>query len=268
MGRSVRLDVDGAGVGILTVDRPHVRNALDWAALDEFRMAVSEAANADLRALIVTGAGSSFISGGDLSEHRSHHTEADGRHISAVMGDALAMMENLPIPVIAAIEGHARGGGCEIAVACDVRVAAEDADFGFVQMRLGLITGWGGAARLQRLVGYGRAMELLLTGRVITAREALAIGLVERLTPPGKALPMALEMAREIAERPPDAVRAVKAILRAGLPPETPAMSLERTLFPPLWAGPAHLDAVEAFLSRRRDPSSSPKEADYADSGN
>ena len=133
-----------------------------------------------------------------------------------------------------------------------MRVMAANADLGFVQIRQALIPGWGGGQRLLRLVGYARAMEWLLTGRILTAEEALAVGLANRLAPAGKALEEALALAREIAAHPPQTVRAIKALLRAGttLPPALAAAE-EQRLFPPLWAEDAHLQAVRAFLQRR-----------------
>ena len=162
-------------VALLTVDRPEVRNALNPGAMAEFAAAVERAhALPGLLALIVTGAGKAFISGGDVAELRTVTTEADAEKMITLMGNALDRLAALPCLTIAAMEGPARGGGCEIALACDWRVAAEDADLGFVQIRLGITTGWGGASRLYRLVGYPCALDLLTLGRVLSAPEPIA----------------------------------------------------------------------------------------------
>lgn len=240
-------------IGLLEVRRPEVRNALDWQAMEAFGAAVEQAHREPaLRVLVVTGQGQAFIAGGDLKVLAAYPNEEDGRHLSALMTGALARLEALPVPTIAALNGPARGGGSEVALACDMRVMAANADLGFVQIRQALIPGWGGGQRLLRLVGYARAMEWLLTGRILTAEEALAVGLANRLAPAGKALEEALALAREIAAHPLQTVRAIKALLRAGttLPPALAAAE-ERRLFPPLWAEEAHLQAVQTFLQRR-----------------
>ncbi|HEY57096.1 MAG TPA: enoyl-CoA hydratase/isomerase family protein [Anaerolineae bacterium] len=241
-------------IGLLEVRRPEVRNALDWQAMEAFGAAVEQAHREPaLRVLVVTGQGQVFIAGGDLKVLAAYPNEEDGRHLSALMTGSLARLEALPVPTIAALNGPARGGGSEVALACDMRVMAANADLGFVQIRQALIPGWGGGQRLLRLVGYARAMEWLLTGRILTAEEALAVGLANRLAPAGKALEEALALAREIAAHPPQTVRAIKALLRAGttLPPALAAAE-EQRLFPPLWAEDAHLQAVRAFLQQRR----------------
>jgi enoyl-CoA hydratase/carnithine racemase len=167
------------------------------------------------------------------------------------MGRALSRLESLPCPTIAAIEGPARGGGVEIALACDLRVMSTEADLGLVQITLGLTPGWGAGQRLLRLVGYSRALEWLLIGRVLTAQEALAYGLANIGSSPRQALQEALELARKIASQPATAVQAIKRLLRAGilLSPELAAAN-EQTEFPPLWAAEAHLQAVEKFFRR------------------
>lgn len=247
----VTLNLVEPGIACLEVNRPEVRNALDWETMDEFAGAVQIARQTpELRVLVLTGAGTSFIAGGDLKALHSFSTEDDGRRLSKMMTDALWQLERLPTPVIAAINGPARGGGAEIALACDLRVMAEDADLGFVQITLGLIPGWGGGQRLLRLAGYSRALEWLASGRVVTAGEAAQSGLVNTVAPAGKALRVALELARQINSQPPEAVKAIKQLLLAGIyEPAQSAARLEQELFPALWASPAHLQAVDRFLS-------------------
>lgn len=239
------------GIGTLTVSRPEARNALSLQAMADFAAAVEQTHSMpDLRALIVTGAGKAFISGGDLAELRGLTTEADAAKMIAVMGDALNRLAELPCITIAAMEGPARGGGCEAALACDWRVAAEDADLGFVQIRLGVTTGWGGAARLAQLVGYPRALDLLTLGRVISAPEAHRLGIVTHLTPPDEALNSAMMIADSLAAYDPAAVRACKRILKAAQSSPAEARAVERAEFPKLWAAEAHLKAVERFFGK------------------
>ncbi len=246
----IALEAGSDGVAVLTVNRPEKLNALDWAAMESFHARVREARDDKrIRALVITGAGDrAFISGGDLGELQHYPTRHDGRRLADVMGDALADLDALEIPVVAAINGHSRGGGCEIAVACDLRIASENASLGFVHVRQGITTAWGGAQRLKRLVGYGRAMELLLTGRIISPQEALALGMVEQVVPQGAALEAARSLAITIAANPPQAVRALKRLLRLNA---SEAFHEEREALSRLWATHDHLEAVRAFLEKR-----------------
>jgi enoyl-CoA hydratase len=240
-------------IGLLQVNRPQVRNALDWKAMQAFEDCVEQAhAASNLRALIVAGTAEIFIAGGDLKALHSFTSPADGLRLSRQMTSALARLESLPCPTIAAIGGPARGGGAEIALACDLRVMAENADLGFVQITLGLTPGWGAGQRLLRLVGHSRALEWLVTGKILTPQEAAACGLANRVVRQGEALAEALTLAQGIALQPAAAVQAAKALLRGGgmLPAEA-AAALEQALFPPLWAAEEHLLAVEKFLRRR-----------------
>jgi enoyl-CoA hydratase len=237
---------------LLKVDRPQVRNALNFHAMGDFADCIESAHQMeDLRALILTGEGESFIAGGDLKELHRHVSQSDAENLMKLMGSALNRLEALPCPTIAAINGPARGGGAEIALACDLRVMSADADLGLVQITLGLTPGWGAAGRLLRLVGYSKAVELLMTGQVLGAQEALTCGLINRLAPTGKALDGALELARTISQMPAEAVQAVKRILRAGVMlPAGAAGAVEHAEFPPLWAAEEHQLAVERFLKR------------------
>jgi len=238
-------------IALLTVNRPEVRNALNAQAMQEFAAAIEQAHTIpDLRALIVTGAGKAFISGGDIAELHAQKTEAEGLEMITLMGDALNRLVALPCLTIAAMEGPARGGGAEVALACDWRIAAEDADLGFVQIRLGITTGWGGAARLAALIGYANALDLLAFGRVLTATEAHHRGLVTYLTPPDEALKGALDLTDGLTQFDPAALHAYKRILQAAQPALQPSFDAERLEFPKLWAGEAHLNAVEKFLGK------------------
>ncbi len=241
-------------VSILQINRPRVRNALDWDAMEMFAAAVEQAhARAGLRALILTGAGEAFIAGGDLRALHTTPGEADGWRLTRLMTRALNRLEALPCPVIAALNGPARGGGAEIALACDLRVVDENADLSFAQITLGLTPGWGGGQRLLRLVGYSRALEWLVTGQVLTPSEMLTSGLVNRVAPAGQALAAARELAERIAQHAPEAVGALKRLLRGGLElPPALAAAQEQSLFPSLWASPFHHQAVARWLERRK----------------
>jgi enoyl-CoA hydratase len=245
--------VTASGIATLTVNRPEVRNALDWDAIAAFAAALETAARTvDLRALIVTGAGNTFVSGGDLRALAPYIKRSDGMRLSIVMGKALERLRALPFPTIAAINGPARGGGAEIASACDHRVMAKDADIGFVHASLGITTGWGGARYLLQLVGYPMALELLATGRVVGADEAKQLGLVDHVAAAGAALQTARDLATQMAQHPIEAVRAAKRLLRFGLVSPLVAKHAERRIFATLWAGEFRRNAVKRFLNRKK----------------
>jgi enoyl-CoA hydratase len=272
----IMFEVDRAGIGVLTVNRPQVRNGLGWAAMQAFADAVEQAHDAarldpvhldaarlngasdpgtrqPLRALIVTGAGSAFASGGDIAELQAYPTRADGLRLATLMGDALARLEALPCPTIAAINGPARGGGAEVAVACDLRVMDEAADIGFVHARLGILPAWGGGQRLLRAIGYARALELLVTGRVVSAAEAVGLRLANLVTAAGEALAAARRLAEQIAANPPAATQAAKRVLRLSLAhTEGLSMEAERAEFPALWDTEFRREAVRKFLNRAK----------------
>jgi enoyl-CoA hydratase len=250
----VLFDMDDAGIGTITLNRPEVRNGLNWSAMQSFAETVEQAhGRPDLRVLIVTGAGTAFASGGDIAELQNYPSRADGQRLTTIMGDALCRLENLPCPTIAAINGPARGGGAEISLACDMRVIAEDADIGFVQARLGIVTAWGGGQRLLRAIGYSRALELMVTGRILRAAEALHLRLVTAMAPAGEALASARALAAQIAANPPAATAAAKRLLRASLThADGLAFEAERAEFPALWDTEFRREAVRKFLGREK----------------
>lgn len=249
---TISFSTPSPGITVLQIDRPQVRNAMDWESMVSFREHIEQAYSLpDLQALIVTGSDGVFIAGGDLKELSRFKSTSDGQRLTSLMTTALQRLEGLPCPTIAAMNGPARGGGAEISLACDFRVMAEDADLGFVQIRLGLTPGWGAGQRLLRLVGYNRAFEWLVTGKIIRAQEAHSHGVANRLAPPGEALPVSLDLAREIASQPIQVSRALKRLLRASqLLPASTAAYFEQAEFPSLWSGGAHLQAVDKFLGR------------------
>jgi enoyl-CoA hydratase len=241
------------GVAVVTFNRPAAHNALTFEAMYTFAEAINDLHRwPDLRALVITGAGNeAFCSGADLFELANYPAAADARRMITVMGDALLQMERLPVPVIAGINGYALGGGSEIAVACDLRLADDKTRMGFVQIRLAVTPGWGAGQRLLRLVGYSRALDLFLSARILHADDLLAMGLVNRIVETGTAAAHALTLAQHIATQPPETVRAMKQLLQAGLSrPYDDALKLERDLFPPLWDSEPHVKAVEGYLLR------------------
>ncbi len=255
MTNSLLVDNRSDHITVLTINRPAQRNALDLATMRALAETITcLAADAELRAVIITGAGSeSFCSGGDLVELHQYSTADDARMMITLMGDTLLALERLPVPVIAAINGYALGGGSELALACDIRIADDQVRMGFVQAKMALIPGWGSGQRLLRVVGYARAMDLLLSGRVLHASELLSSGLVSRVVEAGSALDHALTYAQQFTQHSLPVIKSIKSLLQAGLnqPYET-ALQTERDLFPPLWAADSHIEAVEAFLNRDR----------------
>ncbi len=242
-------------VGTLTIHRPMVKNAIDRRTMDEMDVALGLAErNQDLRALILTGSGQdAFISGGDLRYFQSLSTDRQVRGMLSMMRRLLGRIEHLPVPVIAAINGVAIGGGTEVALACDLRIAAMGASFVFRQVDIGLITAWGGGQRLQRLVGPAKASRLLLLGEAISAREALALGVVDRVVPRPRLTTEARGMARQIAGKPPLAIRAMKqALVQGRYLPFLAGLALEEKLFRSIWRSKDHTEAVAAFLEKRR----------------
>ncbi len=255
MTDKILFDQQPNGIGILTFNRPSAKNALDLEAMRAFMAHIHRLQNdTRLRVLIITGAGhEAFCSGGDLVELSQHTSQDDARHFIGIMGEALLALERLPVPVIGAINGYALGGGSEIAVACDIRFVDESVRLGFVQVKMALTPGWGAGQRLLRVVGYARALELLLSGRILHAPEVLALGLANSIAPKGDALASAMQFAQTIAQTDPNVIVGMKALLQAGLhQPYEDALRVEKELFPPLWSADAHIQAVGAFLKRRR----------------
>lgn len=254
MSDTLLLTYPRAGVAVITFNRPHAMNALNSATMHAFAAAVRQLSTDDaLRCVVLTGAGDkAFCAGGDLAELRDKPSAAEGLAMVTLVGDTLLALERLPVPVIAAVNGYALGGGSEIALACDLRVADVNVRMGFVQINMALTPGWGAGQRLLRAVGYARALEILLEGQPMGAETLQGLGLVNRITSAGHALDEALTFAERVANRPPDVVRAIKQLLQTGLHARyEDALAAERALFPPLWEAPAHLQAVEDFFARQ-----------------
>jgi enoyl-CoA hydratase len=238
----------------VTINRPEKLNALNAKSIGEMLQLFGElAADREVRAVVITGAGEkAFIAGADIKEL----AELDGVGAKELSrrGHALCdLIENLGRPTIAAINGFALGGGCEIALACTLRVASETARLGLPEVTLGLIPGYAGTQRLPRIVGKGRALELIVTGEPIKAQRALEIGLVNRVAPPEQLLSLAHELARTIASRGPVAVRHAMEAVHQGLEsPFAEGCHLESNLFGLLAATEDWREGTGAFLEKRK----------------
>lgn len=246
------LERDGA-VALLTVNRPKVLNALNSATIDELHRAVLELkSDESVRVVILTGAGEkAFVAGADINELATQ-TPANGRELALVGQQVFDSIENLGKPVIAAINGFALGGGCELAMACTLRIAADSARLGQPEVNLGLLPGYAGTQRLPRLVGKGAALELLLTGRTIKADEALRIGLVNRVVPAADLLAEAKKLATELAGKPPLSMRYIIEAVNRGLEVSfDKGEFLEATLFGLVASTDDMREGTKAFLEKR-----------------
>ena len=247
------LERDGA-VAILTVNRPRVLNALNSQTLDELRRAVLSLKHDEaVRAVVLTGAGDrAFAAGADISELASQDPSGAREH--AVRGQhVLDLLEHMGKPVIAAINGFALGGGCELAMACTVRIAADTAKLGQPEVNLGLIPGYAGTQRLARIVGRGRALELLLTGDPIGADEAFRLGLVNRVVPAGELMAEARRLAAALATKPALSVRYILDAVHKGIEMPLPqAQVYEATLFGLVFSSDDMREGTRAFLEKRK----------------
>jgi enoyl-CoA hydratase len=242
-----------AGVATVTINRPKVLNALNAQTFDELRRALlAFRQDPGVRAVILTGAGDkSFIAGADINE-LSVQSPTGGRDHALRGQHVLDLIENLGKPVIAAINGYALGGGCEVAMACTIRIAADTARLGQPEINLGLIPGYAGTQRLPRLVGRGRALELLLTGDHISAGEAHRIGLVNRVVAPGELMAEARRIAQALAAKAPIAMRYIIDAVNKGLQmPLAEAQVFEATLFGLVSTTEDMREGTRAFLEKR-----------------
>ncbi|HKU70930.1 MAG TPA: enoyl-CoA hydratase-related protein [Burkholderiales bacterium] len=250
---NILLDQPEAGIYVLTINRPKALNALNAATLDEISGAVAIVAkDAGARVLLVTGAGEkAFVAGADISEMKDATVE-QGRAFSEKGMNVMHGFEALPVPAIALVNGYALGGGCELALACDWIVAAENAVFGQPEVNLGIPPGFGGTQRLPRRIGPARALELLITARQVKASEALAIGLVAQICPLSELRARGLETARTIAAKGPIAVRVIKqAVQRGGNLDLFAACALETDLFAQAFGTQDRKEGMNAFLEKR-----------------
>jgi enoyl-CoA hydratase len=249
---AVEVKRDGA-VAVVTVARPEVRNALNRATNEELlRVARELAHDVAVRVVVLTGAGEkAFVAGADIAEFRGL-TPEQARQSSWLGRKVIEAIERSPQPWIAAVNGFALGGGCELALGCDIRFAADNARFGQPEVGLGITPGWGGTQRLPREVGNGWASYLCLSGRLIDAAEARRIGLVQAVFPAAELQAEALKLARELAARPPLAVRYIKSQIHHALNVDIEAgHEIERDLFALTFASDDAGEGMDAFLEKR-----------------
>ncbi len=241
------------GVGVVTINRPHALNALNADTLQElFHAFTAMETNSTVKVVILTGAGSkAFVAGADIAEMLDFDPIA-ARNFAFSGQKTLRTIEKLSKPVIAAVGGFALGGGCELAMACDIRLASENAKFGQPEINLGTLPGFAGSQRLPRLIGKGLAKELIFTGDVIDAKEAHRIGLVNKVVERDNLLAVAMEMAKKIAAKGAVAVRFCKEAINNGLEMEIDkACAYEADLFALSFATEDRAEGMKAFLEKR-----------------
>jgi enoyl-CoA hydratase/carnithine racemase len=239
---------------IVTLNRPKYMNALNLATLSEGRKILTDVYfDPEIRAVIITGAGDrAFCAGADLKE-REKMNEVQVRHYIKTIRETLIDIENLSKPVICAINGAALGGGTELALACDIRIADPNATFGLTEVTLGIIPAGGGTQRLPRLVGIGKAKELILTGKRISAQEALGIGLINRVSLEDKLMEEALDMANSIAKNAPFAVRQAKFAINRGYEIDIySGLALESKAYDVCIPTKDRIEALKAFREKRK----------------
>lgn len=240
-------------VAFITINRPKVRNALNAQTVGELRQAFGEAkSDAEVRVVILTGSGEkAFVSGADINE-LAVQTPMEGKEYALSGQEAFDFIEKLGKPVIAAVNGYALGGGCELAMACSFRIAADNAVFGQPEVKLGIIPGYGGTQRLPRLVGQGRAMQILVTGDMVKANEAYRIGLVNEVVPQAELAITAEALAKKIIANAPLAVQfCLEAVNRGGEMTQAEGQLLEATLFGLCCAMEDMKEGTRAFLEKR-----------------
>ncbi len=248
----VNCEVQGA-VAVLTIDRPKALNALNPDVLADLKAAFEGIDQNAVRCVVLTGAGDkSFVAGADIGS-MSTMTKAEGEAFGKLGNDIFLMIESFPLPVIAAVNGFALGGGCELAMSCDIRICSDNAMFGQPEVGLGITPGFGGTQRLPRIVGLGMAKQLLYTARNIDAAEALRIGLVNAVVPQAELMDAAIKMANNVAKNAPIAVRACKKAVNEGMQVSIDkAVEIEEKLFGDCFETHDQVEGMACFLSREK----------------
>ena len=248
----ITYEVEGQ-IGIITINRPKALNALNSAVLDELDKTLDAVDQEAIRCLILTGAGEkSFVAGADIGE-MSTLTKAEGEAFGQQGNDVFRKLETFPIPVIAAVNGFALGGGCEISMSCDIRICSENAVFGQPEVGLGITPGFGGTQRLARIVGTGKAKEMIYGARNIKAEEAYRIGLVNNVYPAEELMPAAKKLASTIARNAPIAVRNCKRAINEGIQVDMDqAIVIEEKLFGSCFETCDQKEGMNAFLEKRK----------------
>jgi enoyl-CoA hydratase len=241
------------GVALVTLDRPDALNALNRALLTELRDRLAEVAeDAEVRAVVLTGAGErAFAAGADIKEMEPMSVD-EARAWGALGHECGRLLETMPKPTIAAVNGFALGGGCELALACDIRYASPNAKLGQPEANIGIIPGWGGTQRLARAVGIGMAKELIYSGRMVDAEEAMRIGLVNAVFPPEEVLDRALELGRALAAKSPLVLAAAKELANRSLQGDLDAaLDDEAERFAQLFGSEDQKEGMRAFVEKR-----------------
>ena len=248
----ITYEVEGQ-IGIITINRPKALNALNSAVLDVLDKTLDAVDQEAIRCLILTGAGEkSFVAGADIGE-MSTLTKAEGEAFGKKGNDVFRKLETFPIPVIAAVNGLALGGGCEISMSCDIRICSENAVFGQPEVGLGITPGFGGTQRLARIVGTGKAKEMIYGARNIKAEEAYRIGLVNNVYPAEELMPAAKKLASTIARNAPIAVRNCKRAINEGIQVDMDqAIVIEEKLFGSCFETCDQKEGMNAFLEKRK----------------
>lgn len=248
----ITYEVEGQ-IGIITINRPKALNALNSAVLDELDKTLDAVDQEAIRCLILTGAGEkSFVAGADIGEMGTL-TKAEGEAFGKKGNDVFRKLETFPIPVIAAVNGFALGGGCEISMSCDIRICSENAVFGQPEVGLGITPGFGGTQRLARIVGTGKAKEMIYGARNIKAEEAYRIGLVNNVYPAEELMPAAKKLASTIARNAPIAVRNCKRAINEGIQVDMDqAIVIEEKLFGSCFETCDQKEGMNAFLEKRK----------------
>ena len=248
----VNCEVQGA-VAVLTIDRPKALNALNPEVLADLKAAFEGIDLNAVRCVVLTGAGDkSFVAGADIGS-MSTMTKAEGEAFGKLGNDIFLMIESFPLPVIAAVNGFALGGGCELAMSCDIRICSDNAMFGQPEVGLGITPGFGGTQRLARLVGMGMAKQMLYTARNIDANEALRIGLVNAVYPQADLMEAAVKMANTIAKNAPIAVRGCKKAVNDGMQVSIDkAVEIEEKIFGGCFETHDQVEGMACFLSREK----------------
>ncbi len=240
-------------VGIITMNRPEALNALSSAVFADLTKALDQVEHDDdIYVVVFTGAGRAFVAGADIGEMANMNVE-EGLAFSELGNSLLLRVDMFPKPTIAAVNGFALGGGCELSLACDIRIASEKAKFGQPEVGLGIIPGFGGTQRMARIIGTGPAMELIFTADTIDAKQAEKIGMVNRVVAPEELMDVAVAMAEKIASKAQVAIRTSKMALRRGIDCDiTTAVTYEALAFATCFGTEDQKDAMKAFVEKRK----------------
>jgi len=250
--KNLIVEIDGK-IAIVKINRPQVLNAMSSETAVELESAMHELnENKEVRVIIITGEGKAFVAGADIQE-LSRFNSLEAREFGKLGRRVLAYIENMEKPAIAAINGYAFGGGCEIALACDIRIAGERASFGQPELKLGIIPGWAGTQRLSRLVGIGKAKEIIFTGDPINAQESLRIGFVNKVVPDENLMEEAKKFAEKMLLTGPTALKLAKTVINRGLDSNfTTGASYESEAFGVCFSTPEAKEGIDAFLNKRK----------------